>query len=115
SLSEVGRKQQILRDAARGNRGVKLRMHDSGASVLEGIFARGDRPLADVLERAYRSGARFDSWDEQLRLDLWDEAFTHFGVDRAKYLGTIPLDARLPWSHVDVGLEDGFLAREYRK
>jgi radical SAM-linked protein len=23
--------------------------------------------------------------------------------------------ARLPWSHLDVGLEDGFLAREYRK
>lgn len=115
TLSEVSRKQQILRDAARGHRAVKLRTHDAPASVIEGIYARGDRPLGDVLERAYRSGARFDSWDEQLRLDIWEEAFTHFGTDRARYLGTMPVTARLPWSHIDVGLEDGFLAREYRK
>jgi radical SAM-linked protein len=94
---------------------VKLKVHEANASVLEGIFARGDRPLADVLERAWKSGARFDSWDDQLRLPVWEEAFVHLGVDRARYLGTIPLAARLPWSHIDVGLEDGFLAGEYRK
>jgi len=115
ALSEVARKQQILRDAARGHRAVKLRTHDADASVLEGIYARGDRPLADVLERAWRAGARFDSWDEKLRLDLWQEAFDHFQIDTAKYLGTIPVTARLPWDHIDVGLEDGFLATEYRK
>ena len=115
TLSEVARKQQILRDAARGYKAVKLKTHEANASVLEGIFARGDRPLADVLERAWRHGARFDSWDDQLRLDLWEEAFVHHGIDRAPYLGTLPLTARLPRSHIDVGLEDGFLAREYRK
>jgi radical SAM family uncharacterized protein/radical SAM-linked protein len=115
TLSEVARKQQILRDGARGQKAVKLKVHEANASVLEGIFARGDRPLADVLERAWKNGARFDSWDDQLRLPVWEEAFVHFGLDRAKYLGTIPLTARLPWSHIDVGLEDGFLAREYRK
>ena len=115
TLAEVSRKQQILRDAARGRRGLKLRTHDADASVLEGVFARGDRPLADVLERAWRSGARFDSWDEKLRLDVWNEAFAHFGIDPNKYLGTLPVTARLPWDHIDVGLEDGFLAKEYRK
>jgi radical SAM family uncharacterized protein/radical SAM-linked protein len=115
SLPEVARKQQILRDALRGKRAIKLKTHDADASVLEGIFARGDRPLADVLERAWRRGARFDSWDDKVRLDLWEEAFTHFGIDRSRYLGTIPVTARLPWSHIDVGLEDGFLAKEYRK
>ena len=114
-LDEVSRKQRILRDAVRGFKAVKLKVHEANASVLEGIYARGDRPLADVLERAYRNGARFDSWDEKLRLDIWEEAFVHFGTDRAKYLGTLPVTARLPWSHIDVGLEDGFLADEYRK
>ena len=114
-LGDVARKQMILRDAVRGHKGVKLKVHEANASVLEGIYARGDRPLADVLERAYRNGARFDSWDEKLRLDIWEEAFVHFGIDRARYLGTLPVTARLPWSHIDVGLEDGFLAREYRK
>ncbi len=115
TLSEVERKQRVLRDVARKHKAVSLRTHDATASVLEGVFARGDRRLADVLERAYRHGARFDSWDEQLRLDVWEEAFQHFGVERAPYLGTLPVSARLPWSHIDVGLEDGFLAREYRK
>jgi len=115
TLSEVGRKQQILRDTVRGHKAVKLKTHGADASVLEGIFARGDRAICDVLERAYRNGARFDSWEDQLRLDVWEEAFMRFGIDRAKYLGTIPVTARLPWSHIDVGLEDGFLAREYRK
>jgi radical SAM-linked protein len=115
SLPEVARKQQILRDLARGHKAVKLKVHEANASVLEGIFARGDRRLADVLERAWKKGARFDSWDDQLRLQVWEEAFAHFDVDRACYLGTIPLTARLPWSHIDVGLEDGFLAGEYRK
>ncbi len=114
-LGEVARKQMILRDAVRGQKAVKLKVHEANASVLEGIYARGDRPLADVLERAYKNGARFDSWDEKLRLDIWEEAFVHFGVDRSKYLGTLPVTARLPWSHIDVGLEDGFLAKEYRK
>jgi radical SAM family uncharacterized protein/radical SAM-linked protein len=115
SLEMVSRKQYLLREAARQNKSVKLRTHEANASVLEGVYARGDRPLADVLERAYKAGARFDSWDEQLKLHLWEEAFVHLGIDRAKYLGTIPVTARLPWSHIDVGLEDGFLAKEYRK
>jgi radical SAM family uncharacterized protein/radical SAM-linked protein len=114
-LDEVARKQRILRDAVRGHKAVKLKVHEANASVLEGIYARGDRPLADVLERAYKNGVRFDSWDEKLRLDVWEEAFVYFGINRAKYLGTLPVTARLPWSHIDVGLEDGFLAREYRK
>jgi radical SAM family uncharacterized protein/radical SAM-linked protein len=115
TLEEVARKQRMLRDAARGKRALKLKTHDADASVLEGVFARGDRRLADVLERAWKNGARFDSWDEKLRLDLWQEAFDHCGVAPGPYLGTLPVTGRLPWDHIDVGLEDGFLAREYRK
>ena len=115
SLGEVGRKQDLLRQTVRNYRNVKLKTHGADASVLEGIFARGDRSLCDVLERAYRNGARFDSWDDRLRLDVWEEAFRHFGTERERFLGTIPVTARLPWDHIDVGLEEGFLAREYRK
>ncbi|MBL9028647.1 MAG: TIGR03960 family B12-binding radical SAM protein [Myxococcales bacterium] len=115
ALSEVDRKQALLRDRARQIRNLKLKTHDAKASVLEGVFARGDRRLAGALERAFRAGARFDSWEEHLDLEIWRRAFEEEGIDTAKYLGTIPISARLPWSHIDVGLEDGFLAREYRK
>jgi radical SAM-linked protein len=113
--SLVREKQGWLEDEARVASGVDLRMHDCDTSWLEGVFARGDRALSLVLERAFRNGARFDSWEDQLRIEVWEEAFQHYGIDVAKYLGTIPVTARLPWDHISVGLEDGFLAREYRK
>jgi radical SAM-linked protein len=48
-------------------------------------------------------------------MDVWEAAFAAEGVEPARYLGTIPVTARLPWDHIDVGLEEGFLLREYRK
>jgi len=122
---EVDRKQKLLREAVLGpklpgvrsnkNRQLELKLHDSNTSALEGVLARGDRRLADVIERAYRNGAIFDSWSDQYQGAHWAEAFEHFGIETVDFLGTIPLSARLPWDHIDVGLEDGFLAREYRK
>ncbi|HEY6728188.1 MAG TPA: TIGR03960 family B12-binding radical SAM protein [Polyangiaceae bacterium] len=111
----VAKKQALLRDAAREARGLSLKVHDSTTSYLEGVFARGDRRLGFVIERAYSNGARFDSWEDQLNMDLWREAFQHYAIDTERYLETLPLSARLPWDHIDVGLEDGFLEREYRK
>jgi radical SAM-linked protein len=115
SLEQIAHKQRLLRDAARGMKGLTLRMHEAKASVLEGVLARGDRRLGPVIERAYLHGARFDSWDDQLKMDAWTEAFAFYGIDTSVYLGTLPVSARLPWDHLDIGLEDGFLAREYRK
>ncbi|MEM9072670.1 MAG: TIGR03960 family B12-binding radical SAM protein [Myxococcota bacterium] len=112
--AEILRKQELLQRAAKQTF-VKLRMHDSRGSWLEGVLARGDRRLAHVIERAYLAGARFDSWDEQMNLEAWEQAFQDANVDPQLFLGTIPVHARVPWDHIDVGLEEGFLAKEYRK
>lgn len=107
-------KQGWLKEEAKPS-GVDLRMHDSRTSWLEGVFARGDRKLGKVLLRAYLGGCRFDSWEDQLRIEVWSKAFEDEGIEPRAYLGTIPVSARLPWDHIDVGLEEGFLLREYRK
>ena len=122
---EIRRKQGLLRQAAgagngRGGRGgrdngLKLKHHNSGVSFIEGVLARGDRRLADVIEAVWRAGARFDGWEEVFDLERWTTALAAHGVDVAAYLGTRPVTARLPWDHIDVGLEDGFLLGEYRK
>ena len=114
SHDEIIRKQSVLRDEAAATR-VQLKMHNSGGSWLEGMLARGDRRLAEAIHDAYKRGARFDSWDERLDLGAWTAALEETGIDPSWFLGTIPVSARLPWSHIDVGLEQGFLAREYRK
>jgi radical SAM family uncharacterized protein/radical SAM-linked protein len=116
--AETERKQALLAEGARALR-VDLKMHENHQSHIEGIFSRGDRRVADLLERAFRLGCRFDGWDDQLRMDLWDRAITEVrvetGLEIDRYLGTIPVTARLPWDHIDIGLEPGFLAQEYRK
>jgi radical SAM-linked protein len=115
SLDEIRRKQALLRAELGTNRRIQLRFHDSSTSHLEGIFARGDRRLADAMEHAFEHGARFDSWEDQLDPALWKRAFEACNIDTRPYLATLPVGARLPWSHFDVGLEAGFLEREYRK
>jgi radical SAM family uncharacterized protein len=125
---EIRRKQAILRatldvpggPGGHGRRrgrdpGLRVKHHHSGISFIEGVLARGDRRLADVIESVWRAGARFDGWDEVFELERWTRALEEHGVDVAAYLGTRPVTARLPWDHIDVGLEDGFLLAEYRK
>jgi radical SAM family uncharacterized protein/radical SAM-linked protein len=112
SEAEIRRKQAILRATAR-QPGLRLKHHHSGISFVEGVLARGDRRLADVIEAAWRAGARFDGWEEIFDIDRWTRALA--GTDVAAYTGTRPVTARLPWDHIDVGLEDGFLLGEYRK
>lgn len=114
SEAEIRRKQGLLR-ATVCEAGLRLKHHCSGISFVEGVLARGDRRLADSIEAAWRGGARFDGWDEVFDLERWTAAFDAHGVDVASYLGTRPVSARLPWDHIDVGLEDGFLLGEYRK
>ncbi len=114
SSDEIAQKQTLLRDLCRRER-IEFRHHDRHQSFVEGILSRGDRPLADVIERAWRKGARFDSWDDQFDRVRWEDALSECGVDPAPYFMTLPVDARLPWDHIDVGLEDGFLLAEYRK
>jgi radical SAM family uncharacterized protein/radical SAM-linked protein len=115
SLDTINEKQKLLRAEARGAKNLTLRTHDSKTSVIEGVLARGDRRLGFVIERAFLNGAVFDSWEEHFRLDLWQEALAHFGIDTSLFLGTLPVTGRLPWDHFDIGLEAGFLLREYRK
>jgi radical SAM-linked protein len=107
-------KQRRLHRQARRS-GVEVKWHDARASLLEGVLSRGDARVAELIEAAYELGARFDSWDEQFRYPLWRAAMERVALDEDRYLGTLPVDGRLPWDHLDPGLEPGFLAREYRR
>ena len=114
-LSEIERKQDLLHGLARKHR-LEFRRHDPRTSYLECVLGRGDRRVADVIETAWKAGARFDSWDEQLKWGEWVTAMqTHDTIPYELYLGTLPTDARLPWDHLDMKLEPRFLVTEYRR
>jgi radical SAM family uncharacterized protein/radical SAM-linked protein len=114
SMRDLADKQEELFQLARRHK-IRLKWHDTEISHLEGILSRGDRRLGDLIESAYRKGCRFDSWDEHFRFDLWMQALAELGIDETRYLRTLPVDADLPWDHIDPGVTKDFLAKEYKR
>ncbi len=113
---ELMRKQQLLRSALRSIRGVEFSYHAPDVSILEAVFARGDRRLSKVLVSAYKNGARFDSWDEHFKLSAWEEAFLSCGIDPAFYAHRQRNeDEALPWEHMDMLVTSNYLKTENRR
>lgn len=97
-------------------RGVEVKWQNPEMSFLEGVFARGDRRLAEVLVSAFRKGCRFDGWSDRLRLDLWRQAFAACGVDPDFYT-TRPRrhGEPFPWDRIDVRVSRDHLWAEWEK
>ena len=115
ALAEVKARQALLQNLIRG-RGLELRWHQAEQSLLEGIFARGDRRLSRVLLAAYHHGCRFDGWTEWFDFAKWQEAFTVTGTNLDFYVSRPrPYDEFLPWDHLDTGVAKAFLIEEDRR
>lgn len=114
TLPEIERKQNLLKDHAEKHR-LNFRKHYSKISHLEGIVARGDRRVAQIIYSAWSQGARFDGWDETFNYNLWIKCVEDSGIDPEIFLGTIPMEGKLAWDHIDVGLTDRFLEIEWKK
>ncbi len=114
SPDEMRRRQKLLRDSVTTKK-VSVSWHESSVSFLEGVFARGDRRLSAVIEKALNKGCRFDGWDECFSLEKWLEAFTECGIDPKFYTERErKYDEVLPWEHLDCAVSKEFLIRENR-
>lgn len=112
---EIIRRQKLLRDSVT-TRKVSVSWHESSVSFLEGVFARGDRRLCDVIEKAVDKGCKFDGWDECFMLDRWLAAFAECGVDPAFYANrTRSFDEVMAWDHINYGVTKEFFIRENKK
>ena len=96
-----------------GNPKISLNYHDPRQGFIEAVLARGDRRLANVVERAWRKGCRFDGWTETFRFETWMEAFDSEGLDPAFYANRQRgMEEEFPWDHIDAGVSKSFLWRE---
>ena len=94
---------------------LKYNWHEADVTVLEGVFARGDRKVGRALLEAYRLGCLFDSWGEHFQYDLWLQAFENTGLSIDFYnLRERDLDEVLPWDFIDIGVTKQFLQREWK-
>ena len=95
---------------------LKYNWHEADVTVLEGVFARGDRKVGKALLEAYKLGCLYDSWSEHFNNDLWMQAFENTGVDIAFYnLRKRELDEIFPWDFIDIGVTKKFLMREWTR
>lgn len=115
TMEQLKAKQHLLLESVK-SRKIGVSYHDARTSFLEGVFARGDRRLCDVMERAWRKGCRFDSWDECFSFEKWMEAFEECGVDPYFYTSRKrSYDEILPWDHMDYGISNKFFQKEAEK
>ena len=111
---ELRVKQEALGQNIKSKR-IKYNYHEAPVSVLEGVFARGDRRLADVLLKAHEKGIRFDGWSEFFSMEKWQEAFDECGLTMEFYTRARDFDEVLPWDMIDIGVKKSFLISEAKK
>ena len=111
SISELEAKRRYL--TSRKMKNVKLSFHDSRTSMLEGVIARGDRRLNQVILAAWQKGCKFDGWSEHFDFDQWMEAFRECDLDPEFYVYR-QRDYRemLPWDFIDTGVYKDYLVQE---
>lgn len=114
TMDELCEKQLFLKGEVH-NRHIRYNYHQSDVSVLEGVFARGDRKLGKVLLRAHELGCKLDGWNECFSLDRWEQAFSDCGVDMAFYTRERSYDEILPWDIIDIGVSKSFMINENEK
>ncbi|MEZ6119703.1 MAG: TIGR03960 family B12-binding radical SAM protein [Pirellulaceae bacterium] len=94
-------------------RSVNVKCHDIDTSLLEGILSRGDRRMGEVIELAWKRGARLDSWQEHLDAQRWWDALQDCELDLERQLHQpYELTDKLPWDHVNVKYGRTFLEKE---
>lgn len=94
---------------------IRYNWHEADVTILEGILARGDRKISDVIVRAYEKGALFDSWSEYFHPEFWKEAFAECGIDTDFYTVRERKDDEIfPWDFIDAGVSKKFLLREWK-
>ncbi len=113
-LAETRRRQSLLRDGLRQKK-LRFKYHEAELSFLEGVFARGDRRLGQVIEAATDLGCRFDGWREHFDFGRWQQAFAACNLEPEWYLRQREEDETLPWGHIDCGLPKEFFIAERRK
>jgi radical SAM family uncharacterized protein len=100
----------------KNRKSLNYRYHDADLTVMEGIFARGDRRLAPAILQAYQNGCMFDAWHDMFHRDIWMQAFADHAIDIDFYTHRErSVDELLPWDFIDIGVSKRFLIQEWER
>ncbi len=95
---------------------IKYNWHEADVSVLEGVFARGDRKLCKVIYEAYKDGCIYDAWNEFFDNEKWMKVFDKLNVSVEFYANRErSTDEILPWDFISCGVRKEWLLSEWEK
>ncbi len=95
---------------------LKYNWHEADVTILEGVFARGDRRVGKVIEEAYRLGCLYDSWSETFSNEKWMDAFKNTGINIEFYtMRNRDMEELLPWDFIDIGVDKQFFIDEWER
>jgi radical SAM family uncharacterized protein/radical SAM-linked protein len=115
SAETLRSKQASIRRALEKN-GIKVKGQHIELSLLEAVFSRADQHAAELLEKAWHLGCRFDSWSDSFDFKKWLFAAEKTGIDLSAYAErTLDIKTELPWEFIDTGVTKEFLKSEYKK
>ena len=114
-VEETWRRQNILSEKFGKVQGVKFGRHNARETFLEGLVSRTDRRTADLIEAAFRLGARFDAWSEHLDFRAWQQAIEDTNFDVKDALRARQLDERLPWDHIDIMIPKSWFVEDWQR
>jgi radical SAM family uncharacterized protein/radical SAM-linked protein len=114
-IEETERRQRLLSARFGRNKAIRFGRHHARETFLEGLVSRSDRRAADLLEAAFRRGARFDAWSEHLDFDAWMQAVADVGFDMEDALRERRLDEPLPWDHVDIHVPKRWFQEDWER
>jgi radical SAM-linked protein len=114
SLEETKAKLRAIRKRISGPC-LEVKHHDLEATLIEGFIARGGRETADLIEGAWRRGARFDAWNECQRPEAWSAALDSLGLTPLGRQRERDEREALPWEIVSYRIERSWFVQERRK
>ncbi|MBQ1473500.1 MAG: TIGR03960 family B12-binding radical SAM protein [Lachnospiraceae bacterium] len=117
--NEYLRRAKIVNDTMKeqlNHKSLSYQWHQADVTVLEGIFARGDRKLSKAIAYAYEQGCFFDAWGEYFDYQKWLDAFAACGIDPDFYtMREREITEILPWDFIDTGIRREFLEHEWEQ
>ncbi len=116
---EFLKKAHMVKDGffkQKNRKSLSYRYHDADLTIMEGIFARGDRKLAPAILQAYQAGCIFDAWHEMFHQEIWNQAFADNHIDTEFYTSRErEVDEILPWDFIDIGVSKRFFIKEWER
>jgi hypothetical protein len=115
---EYLRRAHIVNDTMKAqlnHKSLRYNWHEADVTLLEGIFARGDRKLSNAILHVYEHGGIYDAWSEFFQYQRWLNAFKACDIDMDFYTMRERYETEVfPWDFIDIGVTKEFMLREWK-